>query len=92
MGQEITMNDTQIIELQTPWIKLMGDSPPDTTHFAVWLAEHRPEIVRHGIVKAAQKNLNLGRQMDQDHRVRYASSCMNSAEIQQQPLAGEKQS
>ena len=78
------MQVNKLAELQALWSQLMGD-PPDAVQFTYWLAAHSDEVVRHGVVKTAAKNLTMGRTMDQDHRVRYASSVMNNATTQPLP-------
>ena len=51
---------------------------PDRRQFFMWMKIHHDlEIVRHGIEKAAHKNVRNGLK-DQDHAIRYASACMNS--------------
>lgn len=61
-----------LIEL---WTKTLGETPPQE-QFEVWSALYVPEVVRRGIIKTAEKNLNLGRTMTQDHKIRFASKVM----------------
>lgn len=62
----------ELIEL---WATMLG-TPPSEEQFTVWLALHSPEIVRQGIIRTAAKNLSLGKTMDSDYRIRFASKVM----------------
>ena len=76
-------------ELRTLWDKLLG-SPPDLVQFEVWGLAHSFAVVQHGIVKTAEKNMALHRQMSDDHRLRYCSSVMNNIEGSPRPLVAPK--
>src|SRR5579872_1436530 len=64
-------------DLKELWATLLGNTPSQF-QFALWLVKHRPEIVREAIIKTAQKNLEMGGTMSEEHRVRFASSVMNT--------------
>jgi len=76
-------------ELRTLWDRLLGNLP-DLVQFEVWRLVHSFEVVQHGIIKTAEKNMALHRQMDADHRLRYCSSVMNNVEGSPRPLVALK--
>jgi hypothetical protein len=45
-------------ELRELWQKFLGEVPSDQ-QFQLWLAMHTPATVKHGILKAAEKNMAL---------------------------------
>ncbi len=50
--------------------------PPADEQFTVWAALHTPEVVRHGILRTAAKDLSLGKTMTLDYKIRFASKVM----------------
>jgi hypothetical protein len=62
----------ELIEL---WKRLLGDPPADE-QFDFWVALHTTEVVRQAILKTAGKNLALGKTMDLDYKIRFASKVM----------------
>ena len=78
--------EAKMNELRTLWDRLLGN-PPDLVQFEVWRLSHSFAVVQHGIVKTAEKNMALHRQMVADHRLRYCSSVMNNVEDSPRPLA-----
>lgn len=73
-------------ELKALWGKVLGHTPSDQ-QFDLWLAMHKPEIVKRGILKTAQKNMSIGGTMDQDFKVRFASKVMLMATAEQKEHA-----
>lgn len=76
------------LDLKNTWAKLLGTIPSDA-QFDFWAAMHSPETIRHGILKACQKNLSTGCAMSDDHKVRFASKVMLTSTAQKS--AGQKQ-
>jgi hypothetical protein len=62
-------------ELIKLWQSLLG-APPAEEQFTVWLALHTVEVIRLAIVKTAAKNLSVGKTMDTDYKIRFASKVM----------------
>lgn len=62
----------ELIEL---WTSLLG-TPPAEEQFTVWLALHTREVIRLAIAKTAAKNLSVGKTMDSDYTIRFASKVM----------------
>jgi hypothetical protein len=77
-------------ELRTLWERTLGTPPPDE-QFVIWTESHAAEIVRRAILKTASKNQQLGGEMCQDHRVRFASKVMNTLSTQNQEHAANKE-
>jgi hypothetical protein len=67
--------------LKQLWSQFLG-TPPSDSQFELWLAMHREKTVRHGILKAAEKNMALAGTMTADHKLRFASKVMNSSTAQ----------
>jgi hypothetical protein len=61
--------------LMDMWTRVLGD-PPLIQQFELWACMHSPETMKRGITKTAMKNLQMGGQMSQDHKVRFASKVM----------------
>ena len=80
------ITETEIQDLMVLWDRLLG-RVPDRTQFEIWAGEHAAAVIQHGILKTAAKNAALNRQMDDDHRARYASSVMNNWERSPRPLS-----
>jgi hypothetical protein len=68
-------------ELRELWQKFLGEVPSDQ-QFQLWLAMHTPATVKHGILKAAEKNMALHGNMSADYKIRFASAVMNSSTAQ----------
>ena len=81
--------EAKMNELRTLWDRLLGN-PPDLVQFEVWRLAHSFEVVQHGIIKVAEKNLSMQRLMEPDHRLRYCSSVMNHVEGSPRPLVAPK--
>jgi predicted deacetylase len=62
-------------ELNTLWAKTLGELP-DEEQFYLWTNLHTSEVVRQAILKTAGKNLQLGKTMTAEHKVRFASKVM----------------
>jgi hypothetical protein len=65
-------------ELKTLWSRTLGEIPNDQ-QFELWSALHAPEVIRHGVLKTAQKNLSMGGTMSSDHKIRFAAKVMLTA-------------
>jgi hypothetical protein len=63
--------------LRDVWKRVLGD-PPLIQQFELWACMHSPETMKRGITKTAMKNLQMGGQMSQDHKVRFASKVMQT--------------
>jgi hypothetical protein len=57
------------------WERVMGDSPA-MEQFAIWTEMHSEEAIKHGIIKTAVKNRQMGGTMSLDHREKFASKVM----------------
>jgi hypothetical protein len=44
--------------------------------FGLWAATHTDDVIRHGILRTARKNIELKGAMTQEHRVKFASKVM----------------
>ena len=62
-------------ELKTLWAKTLGELPDDE-QFYLWTNLHTLEVVRQAILKTAGKNLQMGKTMTAEHKVRFASKVM----------------
>jgi hypothetical protein len=62
-------------ELKELWEKMLG-TPPAKEQFTLWSALHTEEVVRLAILKTAAKDLSLGKKMDFDYKIRFASKVM----------------
>lgn len=62
-------------ELRALWQRMIG-TPPDDIQWELWATAHSPETIKYGILATVRKNLSLGKQMTEDHRVRFASKVM----------------
>jgi hypothetical protein len=80
------MKSDRVIELQALWDRLLGPPAPDVVQFDVWAAQHSPELIAHGIVRTAEKNLSLNRQMDPDYRLRYCTTVMRNYAVKGGPM------
>lgn len=80
----------ELMELQSLWTKLLGELP-STAQFEFWLETHQVDVVRRGILKTAEKNLNLGNTMSQDHKIRFASKVMLTASAQREENATNRE-
>lgn len=65
----------ELTELKTLWGRLLGEVPSDQ-QWAFWATTHSLDIIRHGILKTAQKSLSMGGTMSDDHKLRFASKVM----------------
>jgi hypothetical protein len=63
-------------ELMELWQRVIGPAPNER-QFKLWLAMHRPDVVRFGILEAAKKGLAVGDSFTRDRAIRFASSVMN---------------
>ncbi len=64
-------------ELKTLWAKTLGELPDDE-QFYLWTNLHTAEVVRQAILKTAGKNLQLGKTMAAEYKVRFASKVMST--------------
>ena len=62
-------------ELTTLWTRTLGELPTDE-QFYLWTNLHTAEVVRQAILKTAGKNLQMGKTMTAEHKVRFASKVM----------------
>lgn len=62
-------------ELKQLWQQLLGQ-PPDDAQWQLWSELHTLAVIRKGILATTSKNLSLGRTMDQDFMLRFASEVM----------------
>jgi hypothetical protein len=62
-------------DLKTLWAKTLGELPDDE-QFYLWTNLHALEVVRQAILKTAGKNLQTGKTMTAEHKVRFASKVM----------------
>jgi uncharacterized membrane-anchored protein len=62
-------------ELIALWTKMLG-TPPSDEQFVLWTALHTEEVVRLAILKTAAKNLSLGKTMNLNYKIRFASKIM----------------
>jgi hypothetical protein len=69
------------LTLKQVWSQFLG-TPPSDLQCDLWLALHSESIVRHGILKTAEKNMAMGGTMTADHKLRFASKVMNSSSAQ----------
>jgi hypothetical protein len=60
---------------KTLWAKTLGELPNDEQFF-LWTNLHTLEVVRQAILKTAGKNLQMGKTMTAEHKVRFASKVM----------------
>lgn len=67
--------------LKQLWSQFLG-TPPSGSQVDLWLALHRENTVRHGILKTAEKNMAMGGAMTADHKLRFASKVMNTSTAQ----------
>jgi hypothetical protein len=65
------------------WDRVLGN-PPLIQQFELWACMHSPETMKRGVTKTAMKNLQMGGQMSQDHKVRFASKVMQTRTIDPQ--------
>lgn len=77
----------ELIEL---WSKVLG-VPPSERQFLIWLETHSSDVVRHGILKAAMKNQQMGGSMTEDHKIRFASKVMLTASAQRKENAANRE-
>ncbi|MGE5052931.1 MAG: hypothetical protein ACM3WP_02110 [Acidobacteriota bacterium] len=62
-------------ELKALWQKLLA-VPPADDQWQLWAELHTPAVIRKAILATASKNMSLGRTMDQDFMLRFASKVM----------------
>jgi hypothetical protein len=62
-------------DLKPLWAKTLGELPDDE-QFYLWTNLHALEVVRQAILKTAGKNLQMGKTMTAEHKVRFASKVM----------------
>jgi hypothetical protein len=82
MQTQLTIELTTEV-LRNLWQRVLGDSPV-LEQFEVWATLHSPGAMKHGIMKTAIKNIQMGGQMSQDHKVRFASKVMQTRTIDPQ--------
>jgi hypothetical protein len=51
---------------------------PCDQQFDLWCRQHPSETIRHGIIRAARKNLRMNGRMCPEHAARYASLAMST--------------
>jgi hypothetical protein len=73
----------ELNDLKKLWEQFLGEVPKDI-QFQLWLNMHTFEVVRRGILVAAEKNLAMKGAMTFDHKLRFASSVMNSRTAEKQ--------
>jgi hypothetical protein len=73
----------ELNELKSLWSRFFDVVLPDE-QFKLWLTLHTYGTARHGILKAAQKNLAMNLTMTGEHLVRFASKVMNTSTSQKQ--------
>lgn len=73
-------------ELVALWTNVVG-TPPSDQQFGIWLESHDADVVRHGILKAATKNQQMGGTVSQDHAVRFASKVMLTTDASREYVA-----
>jgi hypothetical protein len=66
----------ELSELKQLWLKLLGDVPA-ADQWELWAAMHTIAVIKKGILQCAAKNMALGKIMDQNFKLRFASSVMN---------------
>jgi hypothetical protein len=71
------------------WKKLLGDAPSEE-QFDFWERLHTPEVVQQAILKTMGKNLALGKKMDLDYKVRFASKVMLTMTARKEAHAANK--
>jgi hypothetical protein len=71
----MTGTNTNTNTLKALWEKTLGVSPTDE-QFYLWTNLHTLEVVRQAILKTAGKNLQMGKTMTEEHKVRFASKVM----------------
>ena len=76
-------------ELKPLWKQFLG-AVPDDNQWDLWMAMHTPTTIRHGILKAAEKNMAMHGTMSEDHKIRFASKVMNSRTNDRQKAAGQR--
>jgi hypothetical protein len=82
--------DKMIDELTTVWERLIPSVPvPSRKQFSLWLKlhNHDMEIIMHGLTQTAAKARWMEKRMEEDHAIRYASSCMNNFKRQRKLAA-----
>ena len=62
-------------ELKQLGQKLIGPPPADD-QWQLWSKLHTPAVIRKAILATAAKNMSLGRTMDQDFTLKFASKVM----------------
>ncbi len=77
-------------ELITLWERILGTSPSEK-QFVIWTESHTADVVRHGILRAAAKNQQMGGTMSQDYKIRFASKVMLTATNQREQNAANKE-
>jgi hypothetical protein len=73
----MTLTDQQLSDLKTLWQSVLG-TPPEDAQFIVWTEMHSYDVVRRGITKTAQKNLQLHGTMQALYKIKFASSVMRN--------------
>ncbi|MBI1749291.1 MAG: hypothetical protein HY234_07485 [Acidobacteria bacterium] len=70
--------------LKKLWAALLPTvAMPSDRQFFFWLQGYSAEVVRHGILRAAKKNLRMNSRMCPEHALRYAACCMSSFSARQ---------
>jgi hypothetical protein len=67
--------NTNTHSLKMLWAKMLA-TPPADDQFGLWAEMHTNEVIREAILKTAAKNMSLGKTMDQNYKVRFASKVM----------------
>jgi hypothetical protein len=62
------------------WERTIGKAPP-AAQFEIWSVMHTPEVIKESILVTARKNLQLGGNMTEEHRGRFASGVMRTRTI-----------
>ena len=73
-----------------PWGRLVGRTPSDQ-QFEFWSVKHSPEVIKQGILNAAQTHLSSGRTMSDDHKLRFASKVMLTLSTQREQHARNRE-
>jgi phytoene/squalene synthetase len=84
------MSELNLNELKALWGKLLGEIPSEQ-QWTFWAMSHSVEVIRHGILKTAQKNLSTGGTMSADHKIRFASKVMITATTTRQVNAENRE-
>jgi hypothetical protein len=80
----------ELQNLQDLWKRVLGDPILSDQQFVVWSELYRVAAMRRGIAKAAAKNMQMGGQMSQEHRLRFASKVMETMTTDPQKVVGQK--